>query len=762
LNLVLGNDILIKLHADQEWVSLTHGQETELSVEASVTTNPFCRATCSYTFEDISTSETIDNDTFTIRPGVPFRQAYTIAAPALGTGTTIYRFSLACASTKTIWCHTREEPTTRNTLVLVSYDLTEDEKQLKYDLQQELSALLQQLEELQGAYASFETILPIISTPLLSNISLLELNYSLTTLHTELLQLVPFWQEQDYYHFTDSLEGIRQSFSRAEQQLFDLNQTITKAIQDYNAQVETVDQIRFQLQSLASQVLNESMHEEVNATIMFFNEWASADSINSTLLTELSGRSSALYRALQRETLHQELVSDLTAEILCRQAQVCIPHPVLEQRVQQQDFTLAAACDYQAELGNTIKTINTSLAPAFQDQSYPNTTSFWNEVSLFVKNARQQVINEYIQYLPDGNNTNLILEILEQGPFQNLTLSSQYNYTPAFISDLSRQIPLRCELLNQTGAYDAIKPFNHTAITLPSPALFISGISFAEPEAQCCAFGKCTSCRTAESTPDPSLYPVIFLHGHAVSKETSAEYSLEGFNQLQQQLEAVGYLNAGAITAYTSRDVPEGAWGSIPAPLTVRASYYFDIFEDPENYIIVPAKSENIDTYAIRIKDMIATLQYKTGQPKVNIIAFSMGGLVARRYIQLFGTEQVATLVLIGTPNHGVSGEVATLCDVVGESRECQDLTANSTFLKKLNRGTIPNIPIYNIIGTGCMMDQGRGDGAVLEESAYLAGAQNFIVNGTCLSAVKPLHLELRDINKYPEVYEIIKEALNG
>jgi hypothetical protein len=57
-------------------------------------------------------------------------------------------------------------------------------------------------------------------------------------------------------------------------------------------------------------------------------------------------------------------------------------------------------------------------------------------------------------------------------------------------------------------------------------------------------------------------------------------------------------------------------------------------------------------------------------------------------------------------------------------------------------------------------MEGQQGDGAVTEESARLDGAKNFVINGTCRSKLMPLHLDLRNIDLYPEVYTIIKQSL--
>ena len=83
----------------------------------------------------------------------------------------------------------------------------------------------------------------------------------------------------------------------------------------------------------------------------------------------------------------------------------------------------------------------------------------------------------------------------------------------------------------------------------------------------------------------------------------------------------------------------------------------------------------------------------------------------------------------------------------------------DSLFINKLNQQEIKNIPIYNIIGTGCLMDNEQGDGIVKNSSSYLSYAKNYYVNGTC-SGLNFFHTDLVDSDKYPEVYEIINQTL--
>jgi len=157
------------------------------------------------------------------------------------------------------------------------------------------------------------------------------------------------------------------------------------------------------------------------------------------------------------------------------------------------------------------------------------------------------------------------------------------------------------------------------------------------------------------------------------------------------------------------------------------------------------------------LKELIETVQYKTGREKVIIVAHSMGGLVARRYMQLFGDTDVAKLIMIGTPNKGVVGNVAQYCDLIGEQRECEDMNEKSLFMGKLNAGKKPSVPTVTIVGIGCEMDGKDGDGVVLKENAQLEGAKTYFVKGSC-EGLETWHTEmLHDTKVYDAIVEVVK-----
>lgn len=66
--------------------------------------------------------------------------------------------------------------------------------------------------------------------------------------------------------------------------------------------------------------------------------------------------------------------------------------------------------------------------------------------------------------------------------------------------------------------------------------------------------------------------------------------------------------------------------------------------------------SMDIRTVARRLADLVEDVVRETGYERVHIVGHSMGGLVARYYVQrLGGDERVHTLVTLGTPHGGSS-----------------------------------------------------------------------------------------------------------
>ncbi len=305
---------------------------------------------------------------------------------------------------------------------------------------------------------------------------------------------------------------------------------------------------------------------------------------------------------------------------------------------------------------------------------------------------------------------------------------------------------------NETIAFNLSKiDFNLTQTILPA------GFSFPEQERACCLSNNCQACAKQEQ------YPIILLHGHNFNVDVSADNSINLLGKLESKLEEAGYLNAGEMYIYEPTRENPGLLGTIAKPIVLRASYYFDFLKRPTGYKSVQIKSENIDTYSIRLKEIIDNVKYETGSSKVIIIAHSMGGLVARRYLQVFGNESIDKMILIATPNKGISGKALQYCGLFGASAECNDMDASSLFINKLNTAKSDTIKIINIVGSGCLTDSTDGDGAVTADSSMVdfEKAGNIVLKGNC-SGLNLFHTEILDTDKYPELFEAISNSLRS
>ena len=477
-------------------------------------------------------------------------------------------------------------------------------------------------------------------------------------------------------------------------------------------------------------------------------------------------------------------------DLLCSLKQDCIENISINDVIKNNEKFIESypslvsakrSCNSLKDLNQTfLRTRNeTSKIIADNNISFPSDSSFLALADNFKDNAARRINNSYydsFEKLKSGNKINPdITKIAESILPANKTGLTQLTYNQSINlslhllskANVSDQI---IELLNKCarlGYQTEVGNFNFQPISTNVSYNVTSKIeiNLSDNPPICCIFNDCKPCCRDESCKnDPKTFPIIFLHGHSFAKDNSPEFSLDSFNKLQSKLQDEGYLNAGIVSLYSQNEqLQQGIWGLSGKPVTVKVSYYYDAFRKEDKYIVIPTKSENIDTYALRLKDLIDIVKQRTNKPKVNIIAHSMGSLVARRYVQIFGENDIDKLIMIATPIKGISSEVSSYCGYVGENRECRDMQENSLFINKLNDPLKQptKVKLYAIIGQGCQMKSGDGDGVVLSENAKLDNAKLHYVNGTCGGFFgDTLHTEILNINKYPATYNLVKEIL--
>lgn len=254
---------------------------------------------------------------------------------------------------------------------------------------------------------------------------------------------------------------------------------------------------------------------------------------------------------------------------------------------------------------------------------------------------------------------------------------------------------------------------------------------------------------SVEETPwtaPAETYPIIILHGFNIAySERIAELSL---NELQEKI--------ATDMNYTDKDIliSETTCAELrytQKPIIVRASYY------------TSPRQHSIDEYTTEVAQIIDKVQSCTGAEKVDIITHSMGGIVVRNLMRNNPTEatKIRKIIMLATPNHGGLYNVGQIADVLVNQTQQRELnitfdflqlSENHQFMQTLNGNegeeTMGEIKYYTIAGES----DGKGDGLILKESVALQGAQNSVVHCN--------HLAIKNPNRCPAMYEMVKEAL--
>ncbi|MBI4151824.1 alpha/beta fold hydrolase [Candidatus Woesearchaeota archaeon] len=771
LNFLLGNNVVVKLDVSPLLLQVVSGEQGVIRVEASVTTNPFCSASCTLRVVNLARDTILVEEEAVLRPGISLERDIAISVTEKGHGTMPVRVELGCAGIETFFCHTTQQSTSRNLLVMVEYALSAEDQVLKNatltTVNKEFAKVHQYqmtVEETRAAIRSINKTVEI--EPFMADLTRAE--EVIRQWNNRLLDLEELWNREDYGQLAAALrENI---VAEKEKQIETVLISLDQSLGEYGASLlkfkksEALAANLSALNVIDTVLLEEIKHELENHNLITqqFNNKTSLW-VKSLQATTALQRMDLLWNKTRSQHNHDVISravdSLIIARIFCHEKGSCLPTVSVEKLAQEDPVNAGSVCTFVHDLRVLSSSVKSSLEQEADAQQYPATAEFAETIKTLAANARQVQRNGLLTEIPATSPHAVIFkELLPFGRPKKTTSFPQYDLVPAVLLEVLKGVPEECQPSN---ASITITPVAVQEVAFPeSGTITVEQIRFEEPPAQCCINNKCMACCTDENCrTSASYYPIVFLHGHAFNKDTSYEYSLDSFNGIQQRLERDGFVSAGAVSLYTKKDLPYGEFGLFNVPMTIKASYYVDLFQTPENYVVVQTKSENIDVYALRLKEILDTVQFQTGRPKVIIVAHSMGGLVARRYLQIFGASNVAKLITIGTPHQGVEGDVAEYCDLVGEQRECNDMNANSVFMNKLKTGKPPAIPVATIIGTGCEMDGEQGDGIVLEKNGKLEGSKEYLVKGMC-STFSVLHTQLLDIYTYPGVYDAIKAEI--
>ncbi|MFA6089044.1 MAG: alpha/beta fold hydrolase [Candidatus Woesearchaeota archaeon] len=314
----------------------------------------------------------------------------------------------------------------------------------------------------------------------------------------------------------------------------------------------------------------------------------------------------------------------------------------------------------------------------------------------------------------------------------------------------------------------------------------ISGVKIAHIELTE-SKGKLAGLEDMKNDNSDDSYPVIFVHGHNPFEVKKAFGSI-GWEEFQDMLSFDGYENMGyVLPSDFYSQMPVGIWNG--RKISVLTTYY----ANESNKVgdeLGDNDDRNITEYANRLKEVVETVKRNTGKDKVIIVAHSMGGLVSREYIdELGGEDSVAKLVMVGTPNYGISDPISILCgntplqfaigfyysiadgqvsDFLKSPRkntpECLDMKKNSEFLMSLNKKLSDKVKYLAVVGLGtnttnCPNNE-KWDGVVCSSSVKLEGVETF--EYSVKKRNDSLHLDLINPSKSPEVYMRVVDFIKG
>ncbi|MDA1196352.1 MAG: alpha/beta fold hydrolase [Nanoarchaeota archaeon] len=720
----LQDDVSINIHPAEKSFRVLNTQNQEVTFQTKVRSNRLCSVSCSYEFIDQSADSVLDTGNLTVPKEFTFNRTYLLPANQFGSGQKIYNFDVKCHNIQAILCSTENNTRTRTSFITLRYELSPTEEQLREELKEHVTKAFIDSNE---AAALLQNVNTTLKADLISKESLQNKTNELTSLLPSITlqanKILSLWKteryneiKQDHSAFFNRTINFKKSTKKLDTHLEEVRGKQNNLTEKFNqlrvrildSQNKSTTQFNNNvpeiLQNLSQQTLSQA-HSTV--TSILSKKFKTIEDLQVNLV-QLEHNVTQLEKAIH------------SAEKILVQRAINLSQTELDKKCAlgycntSSKPTCEVIEDILTEFDTTYFTpINNVSVP---DREYYNQTT--QGVSISPDNKTRA---HYELYCKQNNKTIFTITLA----YLPKIIREDTNRTPLIENELSKNPPL------------------------------------------CCTHAECSPCCTDEKCKnDKKLYPVILMHGHSLIRQTSPEPLLDNFNRILYKLQEDRYLNAGIIQYNLDTDnITINEWGFANAPIALKASYYYDYYYALGDYLYITNSAENIETYTIRLNSIIKEVLKKTGKPKVNIVAHSMGGLVIRRYLQIFGEDSVDNLVLIATPNHGVSGDVKRFCRIFGDKKECQDMYEDSIFLKKLNdpNNQPKSTKLHVIYGTGCDTNEEDGDGVTTITSAQLTGATTYLINGTCTDTFsKELHSKILDIELYPTVYNTIYEILQG
>ena len=792
----IAEDLIIDISPTASFKNVKNWENFDLELTAWVKKPLLCRTECEYLLKQVGSGEIIDSGSMNVT-SQSFTRRYTLSIKKQFEGQEIFTFELSCKNLKTALCQTQGLPRTKSAIITVNHNLSDAQKEQKSKFEENFNLSHSKMESSEQEILSSKSTIHSLAQVLPEGCAEMQYaskkiaeaeNLSETTSESirKCVQLYASYDWEGAFACSSESERLIDALVSSSQELAEYVSSLATA---YNSSINSFLTLRNALSSDIPQIIAYS--NSSNRTELLYK----AIGFRSDALTYLQRMSSKNYSSIIQEAsagallvkryseLNSEFLSEIKKDILLAGAELRYNYLIALQfnypghepsslsAILLKNITLATlaeSCTALSEIRSFSEVHNLNASIAISNSSGDIANIAYNYSEFAVWNAFLNISKEASLI---ENSSSITLYKPENAPSkftlpENITIEdlkkvSLVRTTPDFEKALLRscsasiilqsspeQINYEMSELPEPNSTSINLTFKHNNITLPdTPRL-------------CCFMGECRQCCPSNECSEKN-YPIIFIHGHLSYEKSSPELTINSFSALQQKFEDFGYINAGLINM--EDDIPDGEWGKNFKPVSVRASYYYITYYNLGVRAVEVRKTDSIENYAIRLKEIVDEVKRRTGSDKVIIIAHSMGGLVAREYLLLFGDESVDKLVTIGTPNYGIEGAIVQLCPIFGSEKECEDMTKNSIFLKRLNalQNTPKRARIYTISAVGCDTYGRDGDGVIVADNVVLPFAKNYRIKGKCSGILRDLHSNMLQPSLYPQTFEILHEIIS-
>ena len=254
INFLLGNELIVYLTPNQKSFSIHYGEAGKIEFDVSVDNPAYCKAACSYSFNDRSRNNLIDKGDFELEKGQLTKKKYELSAKRLGSGQDIYSFDVQCSSIRSLFCITKGAEKARSSLVTVNYDLTEMEKELKKTLKQNVTRLLVLLADVDAVHHQVnQKYFELAHKINLKNLTKkkIEIDDKYDKLRVSIENLRSLWSIENYFELSKFFnESFFETLSDISKSIAYLDEEINNIAELHNGILERLDRLSKNLNEL--------------------------------------------------------------------------------------------------------------------------------------------------------------------------------------------------------------------------------------------------------------------------------------------------------------------------------------------------------------------------------------------------------------------------------------------------------------------------------------------------------------------------------